>query len=94
MTKVTKQQFMDNLRTEWEAQVTQEGDNPSYEFKGWTGMEYNSWLDHRHGWPMTDKGLCVVSLTSACCEEHDDGLEVPYTECTICSDLVRMYLSN
>ncbi|WP_416960045.1 hypothetical protein [Streptomyces sp. Agncl-13] len=74
---VNRQEFMDALREQWEAQPTEQ-----YEFLGLTGMDYNDWLEHRHGWPVDAAGNCRV---------HSELEEFPATECTVCSTLIKLY---
>lgn len=54
------------------------------------GLNYNGWVEHRHGWPVTDDYLCGPLLASTDLDEAY-GLEVPFEECDTCSRLVDMY---
>jgi hypothetical protein len=72
-----RQEFMDTLRKQWEAQPTEQ-----YEFLGLTGMNYNDWLEHRHGWPVGNDGNCLV---------HSELDEFPAAECKVCVTLLRRY---
>jgi hypothetical protein len=86
-------EFAAGLLTQWIAQQAEvnAGTRPEFEFRGLTGMDYNGWIEHRHGWPLTPEGLCGVSLSSWCCDEHDDGEEVPWQECPTCSVIVKWF---
>ncbi|MEU1159193.1 hypothetical protein ABZ369_40320 [Streptomyces sp. NPDC005918] len=74
---VNRQEFMDRLREQWEAQPIEQ-----YEFLGLTGMDYNDWLEHRHGWPVDAAGNCRV---------HSELEKFPATGCTVCSTLIKLY---
>ncbi|MFC8428585.1 hypothetical protein [Streptomyces sp. NPDC057253] len=74
---MSKQDFMTALREQWEAQPTEQ-----YEFLGLTGMDYNDWLEHRHGWPVGNDGNCLV---------HSELDEFPAEDCTVCTTLLRRY---
>lgn len=93
--------FMDKLRAEWSAE--HEGPenllNPSYVFRGvgegttdYTAEPvptYNDWVEHRHGWPIDDEGMCVVSYP--CCGEHGGHEPEPAEECPMCQTIVRWF---
>ncbi len=74
---VNRQAFMDRLREQWEKQPTEQ-----YEFVGLTGMDYNDWLEHRHGWPVDAAGNCRI---------HSELEEFPATDCKVCSILIKLY---
>ncbi|MEV7470163.1 hypothetical protein AB0O20_27220 [Streptomyces kronopolitis] len=74
---VDRQEFMDGLRERWETQPTEQ-----YAFLGLTGMDYNDWLEHRHGWPVDAAGNCRI---------HSELEEFPATGCTVCSTLIKLY---
>ncbi|MFD0437392.1 hypothetical protein [Streptomyces chartreusis] len=74
---VARQVFVDRLREQWATQPTEQ-----YEFLGLTGMDYNDWLEHRHGWPVDAAGNCRV---------HSELEEFPATGCTVCSTLIKLY---
>ncbi|MFF1711297.1 hypothetical protein [Streptomyces sp. NPDC058268] len=76
-TKPSKTEFMTALREQWDAQPTEH-----YEFIGLTGMDYNDWLEHRHGWPIDEQGNCVV---------HSDLDEYPAEDCKVCTTLIKLY---
>lgn len=91
---MTPQQFHAELVKKFEQHLKDvaEGKAQEYSFLEYDGIEYNSWLDHRHGWPLTVDLLCGVSLSSL--DDRDDptsGLEVPFEECGTCYRLVEMY---
>ncbi|MFC4507055.1 MULTISPECIES: hypothetical protein [Streptomyces] len=75
--KPSKTEFMATLRQQWEAQPTEQ-----YEFIGLTGMNYNDWLEHRHGWPVGNDGNCLV---------HSEMDELPAEECAVCAALLNHY---
>lgn len=85
-----KDAFVHGLRDKWEAQVKEEGSKPSYVFNGWSGDEYNYWLEHRHGWPVTEEGWCGPAWSSRL-DDNEPPTEIPYEDCSICSDLVQQY---
>ncbi|MHC3394459.1 hypothetical protein ACLQ2E_34150 [Streptomyces lavendulocolor] len=72
-----RQAFMDRLREQWEKQPTEQ-----YEFLGLTGMYYNDWLEHRHGWPVDAAGNCRI---------HSELEEFPATDCKVCSTLIKLF---
>ncbi|OLO25863.1 hypothetical protein PZ61_0236185 [Streptomyces sp. MNU77] len=74
---VSRQEFMDRLRKQWETQPTEQ-----YEFLGLTGIYYNDWLEHRHGWPVDAAGNCRV---------HSELEDFLATDCTVCSTLIKLY---
>lgn len=74
---VDRQKFMDGLRERWEAQPTDR-----FEFLGLTGMDYNDWLEHRHGWPVDAAGNCRI---------HSELEEFPASSCVVCSTLIKLY---
>ncbi|MFD8727819.1 hypothetical protein [Streptomyces sp. NPDC059611] len=74
---VERQEFMDELRRQWEAQPGEQR-----RFLGLTGIYYNDWLEHRHGWPVDAAGNCRV---------HSDLEKFPATGCTVCSTLMKLY---
>jgi hypothetical protein len=88
-----KQQFIDELRKAWQAQVESEGENPSYEFNGWSGLDYNNWLDHRHGWPVAVEGWCGPSWASSL-DPDEQHMEIPYQDCLVCTDIVMQFDSR
>lgn len=68
---------MDRLREQWEKQPTEQ-----YEFLGMTGMDYNDWLEHRHGWPVDAAGNCRI---------HSELEDFPATDCKVCSTLIKLF---
>jgi hypothetical protein len=101
---VTEQQaaFMAKLKAEWSAEHEGPGSllNPTYVFRGvGEGNErddadellptYNSWLEHRHGWPIDDDGNCVASYP--CCDEHGGYPPEPAEECPMCQTIVKWF---
>lgn len=99
---VTEQQaaFMAKLKEEWSAEHEAPGSllNPTYVFRG-VGEgspddtellpTYNGWLEHRHGWPIDDDGMCVVSYP--CCEEHGGYESEPAEDCPMCQTILRWF---
>lgn len=84
--------FVAALRERFEAEAAQHGQPLPDGFNGWTGSEYNAWLDHRWGWPVTEEGWCAPSWAS---DDDPEGLfiphEVDWTECSMCSAIVRQF---
>lgn len=90
----TQQEFHAELREKFEAHLTavREGREEEYSFLADKGLNYNDWLEHRHGWPVTEEGLCApMSYMTPCCEEHDDVYPLDADECETCSLLIRLY---
>ncbi|MFE2639518.1 hypothetical protein ACFXKF_32950 [Streptomyces scopuliridis] len=81
------------LREQYEAHLVaaREGREEPYSFQPGPGIDYNSYLEHRHGWPITADGLCGPSLSSRCCDEHDDSPRIPAEECSTCTGLKGLY---
>lgn len=79
---LTREQFMKDLLGEWRARKAQ------YSFLGFEGDEYNHWLEHRHGWPVTEDGLCGPS---AALSLDDGGDPVEWGDCSVCRSLVSLY---
>ena len=94
----TEQQtaFMTKLRQEWSAEHEGPGSRltNTYEFRGmgsdtWEIGTYNSWLEHRHGWPIDGDGMCVTSYP--CCSEHADTEPLAAEECPTCQTILRWF---
>jgi hypothetical protein len=90
---LTKDEFMAALLAGYEAHLlaVREGREEPYSYLKAEGVDYGDYLEHRHGWPVTEEGFCGPSLASVCCDEHNDGEELPVEECPACSALLRMY---
>ncbi len=91
---LTKDQFMADLLKGYEEHLVavREGREEEYSYLKAEGLDYNDYLGHRHGWPVTEDGLCAPSsYMQPCCEEHDDVYPVEADECAICPILIRMY---
>jgi hypothetical protein len=79
---MTHEQFMADLLKQWKSRKEQ------YAFAGFEGDEYNAWLEHRHGWPITEDGTCAPSLALSL----DDGGEANRaSDCSVCVQLQAMY---
>lgn len=89
----TEDEFMAELLKGYEDHLVaaRAGQEAEYSYLQAEGVDYNDYLEHRHGWPVTEGGLCGPSLASVCCEEHADGQEIPAKECETCSKLIEMY---
>jgi len=90
----TPEQFHAGLREQFEQYLDEvrAGKVQEFYFLESEGVEYNSWLEHRYGWPLTRDLLCGVSLSSL--DDKDDltsGEEVPFEDCYTCLRLVEMY---
>lgn len=95
-----QQNFMIRLKAEWSAEHEGPGsmERETYVFRG-VGEgspddsellpTYNSWLEHRHGWPIDDDGNCVASYP--CCDEHGGYSPEPAEECPMCQTIVRWF---
>jgi hypothetical protein len=71
-------------------EAVRKGTEKPYSFMEEEGLDYNGWIEHRHGWAITEDYLCGISLSSTDIGE-EYGLEVPFEECDTCSRLVDMY---
>lgn len=94
MTKtLTRDEFHAQLREEFGHYLlmVSEGKTEPYSFLGFEGSDYNAWLEHRHGWPVTEDGLCGPSSTGECGDDCCPAAEVEADECGICTMLIRMY---
>lgn len=90
---MTPQQFHARLAAqfaEYQGEVSV-GVAPEFSFLGWEGAEYNAWLEHRHGWPLTEDLLCGPALSAYDPEVESFGEELPYADCSVCSRLVELY---
>ncbi|MFJ1662570.1 hypothetical protein [Streptomyces anthocyanicus] len=83
---------MDQLRERYEAHLVavREGREEPFSLQVGPGIDYNGYLEHRHGWPITEDGLCAPSLASRCCDEHD-APGTPAEECRTCTGLQRLF---
>lgn len=79
---LTREQFMKDLFQEWRERAEQ------YAFLGFEGDEYNHWLEHRHGWPITEHGHCGPSVALSL---DDGGEPTPWQDCSVCGRLVAGY---
>jgi hypothetical protein len=74
------------------SEKARKGEVEPFSFLEEDGIEYNGWIEHRHGWAITEDLLCGVALSSLDdLEDPNSGLEVPFEECGTCSRLVDMY---
>lgn len=82
--------FAEKLLEQWqkEQEEVRAGTLAPYTFRGLEGTEYNHWLEHRHGWPVDEEGLCVVS--SPCCDEHG-GEPIPAEDCSVCRAILQWF---
>lgn len=90
----TKQEFMAELLQGYEDHLVavREGREEPYSYLKAEGVDYNDYLEHRHGWPVTEDGLCApMSYMTPCCEDHDDSYPLEWDECPTCSKLTAMY---
>lgn len=90
---LTEEAFHETVRAQFAVhqEAVRQGTEKEYSFLADQGVDYNTWLEHRHGWPVTKEGFCGPTLASVCCEEHNDGHEVPAEECDVCAWLIRKY---
>lgn len=79
---LTREQFMKDLLVEWKSRKDQ------YSFLDFEGIEYNHWLEHRHGWPVTEDGHCGPS---AALSLDDGGDPLPWEDCAVCWALMAEY---
>ncbi|MEV0445753.1 hypothetical protein AB0I84_20890 [Streptomyces spectabilis] len=75
--KLSRQEFVDRLREQWATQQTEQ-----YEFIGLTGMHYNDWPEHRHGWPVGADSNCRI---------HSELDDVPASKRRVCTTLIKLY---
>lgn len=91
---LTPQQFHEQLQKRFQAhlEAVRKGEEVEYSFLAKEGVDYNSWLEHRHTWPVTEEGLCApASYMAPCCEDHDDVYPLDADECETCTILLRLY---
>lgn len=89
---MTPQQFHADLAMKFNqhCEAVRKGREEPYSFMEEEGLDYNGWIEHRHGWAITEDYLCGVSLASTD-DDEDSGLEVPFEECGTCMRLVELY---
>jgi hypothetical protein len=91
---LTKDEFMAALLAGYEAHLVAvlEGREEPYSYLKAEGVDYGDYLEHRHGWPVIEDGLCgPSSVADGCCDEHNQVYEVEFDECPTCLALIRMY---
>lgn len=91
---MTPQQFHAELVKKFNkhCEDVRKGKEKEFSFLADEGIEYNEWIEHRHGWAVTEDLLCGVSLSSL--DDSDDlasGQEVPFEDCNACYRLVELY---
>lgn len=88
----TPEEFHASLRRDFELHLENvtRGKEEEFSFLREEGVNYNEWIEHRHGWPVTQDLLCGVR-SLACCEECGRPEPCYYEDCETCVILVWMY---
>lgn len=95
MTNITEEQFHAGLREQFAQHLkdVKAGKAEAYTFLAEEGVHYNSWLEHRHAWPIDENGQCRPSSAGDCADNDClcDGGPVDVVDCDTCTKLLGLY---